>query len=454
VKWIIAALLSLFLVSPVNAQLSIPDAPVTKKVFLIIFNPLIETGSSQVRLNQYLGWSDPQGITNNVISGFPSVSHNLISYTIQETQLVDDYPVKSDGFKYTDSSYLNCVNNNSTCHDPDISNYQLIFSTYNICAKNVDEVWMWGGPWFGFHEFIHANFCGKTQFVMGFNYERGSGETWHDFGHRMEFVNIARIGGGNWAQDEANEWNKFSKIAGHCGNIHYPPGTIIGQEEYIYDKNTNITSDCDGYLNFPTGPFPNQSLNCSAWGCNQEGYVRWWLNHIPSAPGMTTSFNKTIYNNWWKYYAYWDETVPTPVPSPTPYLGIFSNLFSDFSATSATFKFDYSGSQTYFQINISTTPNLVSDVYFGFSGGQASPIVELSPSKWDKYQCGRTLYWNIVSQSGAQSPNQATTIYCVAATTTELKNTLNNFKQSPNTLDGYSDGKINSLDASLITSRL
>jgi hypothetical protein len=180
----------------------------------------------------------------------------------------------------------------------------------------VDEVWLWGGPWFGYWEYHPVTYCGKTIFVMGFNYERGIGEALHDFGHRMEYVVNKRVGDNNWQQNENNEWNKFSLINGHCGNIHYPPGTIVGSEEYKYNKTALISSDCDGYLTYPGGPFIRQSFNCQSWGCSQEGYVKWWLTRIPVLPSINTANGKTIYNNWWKYYAYFDETA-TALTTPT-----------------------------------------------------------------------------------------------------------------------------------------
>src|SRR5436190_769699 len=57
---------------------------------------------------------------------------------------------------------------------------------------DVDEVWLWGGPWFGYLEHLliqPKTFCPgveKRFTVMGFSYERGVGEQLHDLGHLVE----------------------------------------------------------------------------------------------------------------------------------------------------------------------------------------------------------------------------------------------------------------------------
>jgi hypothetical protein len=47
--------------------------------------------------------------------------------------------------------------------------------------------------------------------------------------------------------------------------------------------------------------------------------------------------------------------------------------------------------------------------------GTASPLVETNPRKWDKYVCGRTLYWQVESSTGVKSPIQTAYVTCVAA---------------------------------------
>jgi len=418
---------------------AITDNPVNKKVFLLIFNPTIDQGGTPVKLTGYFNWFNPDTITQSLVPVFPSVSHDFLSYTVAERVEVDGWPTKTDGFGYNQASYLQCWQDHSTCHAPDGADFQKMFSDYNICSKDVDEVWVWGGPWFGYPEHQVVNFCGKSQFIMGFNYERNFDEALHNFGHRMEFVMSDtgnRINNGiPWKQDTATEWNKFSKIDTGCGNIHYPPSpydyTFVNPDgslgkpahaEYDYSNTDSVTSTCDGYLNYPDGPFSTQTITCAAWGCTQRGFVQWWLSHLPAKTGTSidSQTGRTLYNNWWKYYAYFDETAaPTPTPTSTPAPGIFSGTGATFGTSAASFMFSYSSSTPNYIVDVSTVPDMSTDVYVNFATGNASPLIVNSPqAKWDKYSCGRTLYWRVYSADRSAQGPIITTVACPIPTAT------------------------------------
>lgn len=310
---------------PNSVNSIISDKPIQKSVFLLIFNPILENYGNQ-KLTTYKKWNDPDDLTSAIIANLSEVSNGYITYTIKERIEVDGIFPKRDGYQYSDQTYLDCINGTNPCHQPDIIDYEQLFSTYNICAKNVDEVWLWGGPYFGYWEYALAPYCGKTTFTMGFNYEVGLDHALHDFGHRFEHVGNFRVGDGTWyygAENDNNEWNSFAKTLSACGNVHYPPGNPTSGGAYIYNNSNPTQSTCNGYLNYPVGPFIPESISCLNWGCNQEGFMKWWLNHIPNNPGTLTTSRKIIYNNWWKYFAFYDETsipilTPTPSVSPTP----------------------------------------------------------------------------------------------------------------------------------------
>jgi len=292
---------STYALHPDPGQDAFDGAHQVRNVFLLNFNPVLEKRGSRL-LTDEKGWYDPIQITDDIVQTISTVSSGYLTYRIVDYEYVDGIFPKPDGYQYTDQTYLDCIEGNGPCHSPDIISYQELFDTYNICSKDVDEVWMWGGPYFGYWEYNPVNFCGGTQFVMGFNYERSPAEAMHNFGHRMEYVGINRVGDGTWSQDESNEWNKFSLINGHCGNIHYPPGTLT---EYQYDNTEIVRSDCRQYLNYPED-LPPDKITCDEWGCTQLGYVSWWLSHIPSNPGVVFLDGKYIYKNWWKYYVNYD----------------------------------------------------------------------------------------------------------------------------------------------------
>jgi hypothetical protein len=59
-------------------------------------------------------------------------------------------------------------------------------------------------------------------------------------------------------------------------------------------------------------------------------------------------------------------------------------------------------------VDLSTTADMSWDVYLDFATGTASPVATTNPRRWDKYTCGRTLYWRVWDQGRAiSSPIQA-----------------------------------------------
>lgn len=152
----------------------------------IVFDPTIEAQGG-MGLTQLKGWTDPSSVDAQYVADIQVASHDYVQYSIQRV-VVDAIPQKMDGFQYRDSSYLQCLQDTTTCHMPDTVDYQKIFQDYDICTKVlsqwVSEVWLWGGPYFGYWEYNvkgpslaitpeNIPQCGnKTVLVMGFSYER------------------------------------------------------------------------------------------------------------------------------------------------------------------------------------------------------------------------------------------------------------------------------------------
>lgn len=78
---------------------------------------------------------------------------------------------------------------------------------------------------------------------------------------------------------------------------------------------------------------------------------------------------------------------------------IYSNLNMNLGAKSASFSFSYSGTPAKnFYVAMSTDPKMLTDVYLSFAQGPGSPVSQNNPTKWDKYSCGRTLYWRVTTE--------------------------------------------------------
>lgn len=304
--------------SRANVTVTEPPMVLNPKIYLLIYNPLIESAGNK-KLTTLNGWNDPDQLTSQYIQDVKGSSYNLVNYQISERLEVDGIPQLKDGYQYTDNTYLQCWNNHSTCHSPEGVDYNLILQQYGLCEKlnagQIDEVWLFGGPWFGYWEStlagpnafwynsppVTGTTCNKLLPIMGFSYERGVSEMLEDLGHRTESTMWHVYGSwNNTLSDHA--WNLYTHYdkttpgQARCGNVHYAPNS---QSDYDWSNTSYVDSYCVDWLNFPNLTGIKQNINCSTWNCDSRSYHKWWLDHLPHASG--TSSGKL--NNWWRYIA-------------------------------------------------------------------------------------------------------------------------------------------------------
>jgi len=313
---LLLAVLGPWLVDEVSAA-NTNRSQVRPRVMVLIFNPIIESQDNR-RLVDLEGWSDPFALNGEYAQVLKDASRGFARYSIRSVVEVDAYPEKDNGHVFTDEEYLQCLMPDRGPNCALIIDYPKLLRDYGICdlsnKKKISELWLWGGPWFGFWEAVQAGpdpiitngppivgtDCQRTLDIMGFSYERGVADMVHDFAHRVE-GNMDHVYGRR-APDETNPWNKFTLVdrdtpgRGGCGTVHDPVNAPPG-EEYIYWNTQTVPSSCDDFLNYPdlTGTFVD--VNCSTWGCTDLGYYQWWLGHLPRAHGVTDG----KLNNWWAY---------------------------------------------------------------------------------------------------------------------------------------------------------
>jgi len=293
----------------------------TKKVYLLVFNPKIANKGTI----EHFSWNNPEALSLGVANFFREVTGNKLSYSIVKKQIIEVFPQKEDGFVYNSSSYLNCMNSSNKdtdCHQPDTASYLEILRISQACellnSGEIDELWMWGGPYFGFWEsnvagpkgfFVNSSptegsTCKKILPIMGFNYERGLNEAVHDFGHRAE--SIMKEVYGTWTPESTHGWNKFSlldkdvKGKAGCGNTHFTPGST---QDYQYDPSQNIFSNCHEFKNFPNIKGEYKLINCSVWDCDELKFYKYWWSNLPQNDGKyyDNYSQKEILNNWLFY---------------------------------------------------------------------------------------------------------------------------------------------------------
>jgi hypothetical protein len=293
-----------------------PKPHVAPKVLVLNFDPVIRSKGNRP-LHQVCNWNDPHRLTEEYIADLAECSRGYVRYLIVEWQDVDAFPVKKDRFRYTETTYLQSWANRAGWHQPDAVDYDAIFDDYDIPQRitqgDVDEVWLWGFPYAGYWESSMAGrgayFCNSPPIkaveiprifvTMGFNYERAVGEMLESFGHRAE--SILRYVFGSWEAKETHAWNRFTLYDGvapgraACGNIHFAPNSV---RDYDWGNPRQVWSTCDDWLSYPHLTGQRRQVNCVEWGGGDiRVHHRWWLSHLPNAPGRSEG----KLNNWWAY---------------------------------------------------------------------------------------------------------------------------------------------------------
>ena len=289
--------------------------PITRKVLAVIYNPPVrsEGGKSLIEL---MRWNDPGRLMTSYINDLRDCSFGYANFEVVETQVVERFPIKRDGFLYTGDDFMRHSRSHSGFHEPDAADYYRILAEFDVVSKinqnNIDEVWLFGSPYAGFYESQMAGpgafFCNSEPLagvassrrfvIMGFNYERGVGEMLEDMGHRAESIlrQVFRRTHG-----DANLWERFcryDRIApgkAEVGNVHFAPNS---QRDYDWGNPSVVRSRCHTWYHFPDLSGEPTLVNCREWG---NGDIRlhhlWWLRHFPHLSGEDNG----ISYNWWQY---------------------------------------------------------------------------------------------------------------------------------------------------------
>jgi hypothetical protein len=330
------------------------------RVALLIFDPVLKCEGGK-RLTEWLNARDPVEYSHVLCDVIRAASWGYVNYEIAEVIEVDGFPVKVDGFRYTDESFVAVRKTQNW--QPATSSYRRMLEENGLLEKvqsgAIREVWVWGAGGMHFDEFAmyipnrYARFgptdngwlyrpydippeCGRTLWMMGFNYECGPDNMIHSYVHRVESMAALQFGDGIWdTKNRRDAWNLFSILEndfpGHpsmVGNCHVPPN---GQEGYDYDNKRRVLSYADGWLDYPDLRGDARLVGSDEWGNNQFGYMKWILEHLPKSAGATAEG----LNNWWVYVANTDGDLPdyvapkaervilpedwkTPVAKPAP----------------------------------------------------------------------------------------------------------------------------------------
>ena len=310
-------------VSATTAEASSGREHIRAGVEVLDFDPLMDDG---LPLTIARGWNDPVPLQTQYIGDVATASAGIVTHRLVHTSVIRSYPEKPNGFRLTNANYQGCFVETPPDYCKALIDYGAVLNTVfdrrsgSACDAlrqgRVDEVWLWGGPWFGYLEWQLVSpqtLCPAVRnpfVVMGFSYERGEPEMLHDLGHRAEGLIQAGIGFGFWdrfdgqrgrygqdfacpAQPDATHPEVDAAMT-HAGNVHFPPNAYC---HYQYDRDLPVISDADDWANFPDLTGHRTVINSSTWGGTQQGFLVWWLGRFPRSPGSSAGVER----DWWRY---------------------------------------------------------------------------------------------------------------------------------------------------------
>jgi hypothetical protein len=296
------------------------------RIYALIFNPRVNGTTGNIEQHQ---WVHPSIRQPEYISDVLAASGGTVRHQIVRQVELNAWTPKEGGYTFTQSDYAACMNTSgAAAHCADMTDYAATLnSTFGgqvtsacdlLASGEVNEIFWWGGPWFGFWEYqivAPGTLCpnvNRTFTVMGFNYERAVAEMLHDLGHRAEQAVGEGIGFDLWDRFDGQRHRygdgPFPDVDAqntHCGNVHFAPN---GVEDYVRTRDLPVQSDCNDWQNYPNLTGAKQTLNYTDWlGGDSRGEMKWWLSRLPHNPGFSPPAGSTyqVYHNWWKYIYPW-----------------------------------------------------------------------------------------------------------------------------------------------------
>lgn len=263
-----------------------------------------------------MGWNDPEALARRYIAEVRRCSYGYANYRITDRIVVHGFPIKRDGFRYTEESYLGALQIGKL-HDPDEVDYLELVRQFDLISRvdsgDVDEVWLFAFPGAGYWESIMAGpgafwcnapemegtgHCSRRFVVMGFNYERGVGEMLEDLGHRAESI-LTRVF--DRTSGEADLFERYTRYdlthpgRAEMGTIHFAPNSL---SDYDWGNPRPVLSRCDSWYDFPDLNLEPRVVTCDEWGGgNTRAHHFWWLSHFPHLTGRSDGVSW----NWWEY---------------------------------------------------------------------------------------------------------------------------------------------------------
>jgi hypothetical protein len=291
-----------------GAANSCDAAAVKVRVLAFVFDPILsEPEQPQELLSTSLGIQPPIDLAEQLTDILEEASDGHVEYDVELKSFLG-FPAVSEGAEYNPSNYAACLADEQQC--PAGPSYDWIRSTAcpAVDEHESDQIWLLGGERFGFApleqfecavKYLDGAEARKLD-VIGMDYSRGLSGLLADFHVYSDLVLSESFGSG--ADGASDPYSLFTQVQAQapeaassgCGGPSFAPNA---EQPGDFDDLTNVASVCESFSRYPS-PLEPQPLSCAAWGCNEDGFRRFWFSHLPTAPWID---DQGRYHDFWRY---------------------------------------------------------------------------------------------------------------------------------------------------------
>jgi hypothetical protein len=308
-----------------------------ERVQLVIYDPvMVGSGATHELLSTTLGVEAPDVLAMRLVNELNSVTSGHVQHEVLPSQTSMDFPPALDGFRYTPTSYQDCLANAADCHAA-AADYDAMQIELDLCngvaANHPDQIWLLGAERFGFVggkqlscEVIEdGQYTIKNLDVVSLDYHDGFSSVLGSYqifalGALQEVFGVPPANATAEAPDNAygvfvqSRGRAHDAPASGCGDITFAPNTL---QPNRFDDPATLPSYCDTFLHYPRTEAPLTAavpVDCTAWGCSEAGFRGYWFGHLPQAPW---SDEQGRLNDFWRYLLSPSERRPPPPISVT-----------------------------------------------------------------------------------------------------------------------------------------
>src|SRR5512143_1118796 len=132
-----------------------PARPTISRVLVLVYDPIMDSATART-LSEQQNWHRIEGLAAGFMADISRYSGGMARYHIVQRIDINEFPVKTDSFRYSPQSYMDVLRGVAPPHVPQQADYVSLLTRFRVLervARNeIDEVWIFAFPHAGFYE--------------------------------------------------------------------------------------------------------------------------------------------------------------------------------------------------------------------------------------------------------------------------------------------------------------